>query len=73
VIVNVALFQQTSGSEDVEETRKSDIILIASAASILLSLYEMYENDNVERALFVGQWPPTILALAIYVRDRIDD
>jgi hypothetical protein len=69
----VALFQQSTSEEVEEETRKSDIILVASAASVLLSLYEMYENDNPERALFVGQWPPTILALAIYVRDRVEN
>lgn len=69
----MALFQQSTSEEVEEETRKSDIILVASAASVLLSLYEMYENDNPERALFVGQWPPTILALAIYVRDRVEN
>lgn len=71
--ISMALFQQTSSSGDVEETKKSDMILVAAAASVLLSLYEFYMNDNAERAIFVGHWPPTILAFAIYVRTRMEN
>ncbi|WP_089822526.1 hypothetical protein [Halogranum amylolyticum] len=67
----MALFQQTSSSEDIEEAKKSDMILLAAAASVVLSLHEFYINDNPERAVFIGHWPPTILAFAIYVRDRM--
>lgn len=69
----MALFQQTSSSGDVDEVKESDMVLLAAVASVALSLYEFYVNDNAERGVFVGHWPPTILAFAIYLRNRMQD
>jgi hypothetical protein len=67
--------QQTQQSEaasdqSVQQARGTDLFLFASLASIAFSMFEYYVKGDTERALFVGQWPQTILAMAIYLRDR---
>lgn len=42
---------------------------LAAAASVGLSWY-LLARDERHLALFVGLWPPTILAFASYVRER---
>ncbi len=43
---------------------------IASAASVGLSLYYFYVRGDRMRGLFVGLWPPTILAFSSYFNQR---
>lgn len=62
--------QQTG--DQIEEAKGTDLFLFASLASITFSMYEYYVKGDTERALFVGQWPQTILALALYLRQRRD-
>jgi hypothetical protein len=61
---------QQNGEAQIEEAKGTDLFIFASLASIAFSLYEYYVQGNTERALFVGQWPQTILALALYLRRR---
>jgi hypothetical protein len=61
---------QQSNQSQIEEAKGTDLFLFASLASIAFSLYEYYVQGNTERALFVGQWPQTILAMALYLRER---
>ncbi len=42
----------------------------ASAASVVLSLYYYFVRGNRRLGTFVGLWPPTILAFAIYLDQR---
>jgi hypothetical protein len=64
--------QQSAATSEssVQEARGTDLFLFASLASIVFSMFEYYVKGDTERALFVGQWPQTILAMAIYLRDR---
>ncbi|WP_247000491.1 hypothetical protein [Halosolutus gelatinilyticus] len=43
---------------------------IASAASVGLSWYYFFLRGERERGLFIGLWPPTILAFASYFNQR---
>ena len=61
---------QQSNQNQIEEAKGTDLFLFASLASIAFSLYEYYVKGNAERGLFVGQWPQTILAMALYLRER---
>lgn len=61
---------QQSNQTQIEEAKGTDLFLFASLASIAFSMYEYYVKGDSERALFVGQWPQTILALALYLRQR---
>ncbi len=44
--------------------------LLASAASVGLSWYYFFIRGDRQRGLFVGLWPPTILAFASYFNQR---
>lgn len=43
---------------------------MASAASVVLSLFMFFVARDREMGIFVGLWPPTILAFASYFRQR---
>ena len=43
---------------------------LAAAASVGLSWYYFFLRGEKERGLFVGLWPPTILAFASYFNQR---
>ena len=44
----------------------TDPAIVASAASVVLAWYQFFVRGNREMGLFVGLWPPTILAFASY-------
>lgn len=44
----------------------TDPAVIASAASVGLSWYYFFAKGDREMGLFVGLWPPTIMAFASY-------
>lgn len=56
--------------ESMPEARGADLALIASAASVLLAWHQFYLKGNKTRGLFVGLWPPTILAFSSYLNQR---
>ncbi|WP_049925013.1 hypothetical protein [Halopiger goleimassiliensis] len=43
---------------------------LAAAASVGLSWYYFFLRGEKQRGLFVGLWPPTILAFASYFNQR---
>ncbi|WP_207589092.1 hypothetical protein [Halomontanus rarus] len=43
---------------------------LASVASVGLSWYYFFVRGDRQRGLFVGLWPPTILAFASYFNQR---
>jgi hypothetical protein len=42
------------------------LILLLTIVLIFVSEYYYIFQNNVEKAIFIGLWPPTILALLIY-------
>lgn len=59
-----------------EETKRAtkrtgrDPIVLASVASVALSWYYFFGRGDRERGIFVGLWPPTLLAFASYFRQQ---
>lgn len=45
-----------------------DPVVIAAVGSVLLSWYQFYVRGNKMHGLFIGLWPPTLLALSNAVR-----
>lgn len=45
-----------------------DPIIMAAAVSVLLSWYQYYVRGNKVHGLFIGLWPPTLLAFSNAVR-----
>jgi hypothetical protein len=61
----------TMSGKRAEQTAKStgmDPIFLASIGSVLLSWYYFYVKGDRERGIFVGLWPPTLLAASNYLR-----
>jgi hypothetical protein len=46
----------------------TDPAIIAAGASVLLSWHYFFLRDDAEMGMFVGLWPPTILAFASYFK-----
>ncbi|WP_226011769.1 hypothetical protein [Halomicrobium salinisoli] len=57
--------QQTKGAA---QRTGRDPIVMASVASVALSWYYFYVKGDRQRGIFVGLWPPTLLAFASYFR-----
>jgi len=68
--------QQRSDPEMAEQTAEEigeqvmGPAFLASAASVGLAWYYFFLRGDKERGLFVGLWPPTILAFASYINQR---
>jgi hypothetical protein len=45
-----------------------DPIVLAAASSVLLAWYQFYVRGNKEHGLFIGLWPPTMLAFSNAIR-----
>jgi hypothetical protein len=62
--------ESTTDTEAKPETRGADLALMASAASVLLAWHQFYLKGNKTRGLFIGLWPPTILAFSSYLNQK---
>lgn len=47
--------------------RASSAAVVAAAMSVLYSWYVFFLEGNQRRGIFIGLWPPTILAFASYL------
>lgn len=45
-----------------------DPILLAAIGSVVLAWYQYYIRGNKEHGLFIGLWPPTMLAFSNAIR-----
>ncbi|WP_394346956.1 hypothetical protein [Halorussus halobius] len=65
--------QQKMGDRSTMEAAEestTDLAIVASAASVALSWYQFFGRGNKMQGLFVGLWPPTILAFASYFNQK---
>jgi hypothetical protein len=67
---SVTQVNEATGGQEMPETRGADLALVASAASVLLAWYQFYLKGNKTRGLFIGLWPPTILAFSSYLNQK---
>jgi len=54
--------------KEVGERTGRDPVIMAAAGSVLLAWYQYYIRGNTEHGLFVGLWPPTLLAFSNAIR-----
>lgn len=61
---------QSQMQESREATKRTaiDPMVLAAGASVLLSWAVFYGKGDKEQGLFIGLWPPTLLAFASYFR-----
>lgn len=52
------------------ERTGADLAVVASLASVALSLNEFFVKGNRERGIFVGLWAPTILGFSSYLKQK---
>ena len=45
-----------------------DPVIMAALGSVLLAWYQFYIRGNKEHGLFIGLWPPTLLAFSNAIR-----
>ncbi|WP_232687146.1 hypothetical protein [Halobacterium zhouii] len=65
--------QQSRAREETMEATKrtgTDPIVLASVASVALSWFYFYVRGERLKGIFVGLWPPTLLAFASYFRQQ---
>ena len=60
--------QQKEAAKEVGKRTGADPVIIAAVGSVLLSWYQFYIRGNKEYGLFIGLWPPTLLAFSNAVR-----
>lgn len=60
--------QQKERVKEVGKRTGRNPIVMAAAASVLLAWYQYYVRGNKEHGLFIGLWPPTMLAFSNAVR-----
>lgn len=55
-------------AKEVGKRTGRDPIVLAAGASVLLAWYQYYVRGNKEHGLFIGLWPPTMLAFSNAIR-----
>lgn len=69
------MFRQKTESKQAEQKEQAieagartgtDPAVLVAGASVLFSLHQFFLRGNREIGMFVGLWPPTILAFASY-------
>lgn len=55
-------------AKEVGKRTGRDPVVMAAAGSVLLAWYQYYIRGNKEHGLFIGLWPPTLLAFSNAVR-----
>lgn len=58
--------QQKDEAMEVAQKTGMDPAVVAAAGSVLLSWYFAFLRGDKEMGIFVGLWPPTILAFSSY-------
>lgn len=52
------------------EDTATDVTVLAAATSVALALHQFFVRGNKEQGIFIGLWPPTILAFASYYNQK---
>ncbi|WP_247728378.1 hypothetical protein [Halovivax limisalsi] len=72
-MANTQMIRERDASEESPQEMGREAMgpaVMAAAASVGLSWYYFFGRGDKERGLFVGLWPPTILAFASYFNQR---
>ncbi|PSP54834.1 hypothetical protein BRC82_08660 [Halobacteriales archaeon QS_1_67_19] len=52
------------------EDTATDATVLAAATSVALALHQFFVRGNRMQGIFIGLWPPTILAFASYYNQQ---
>ncbi|WP_246279863.1 hypothetical protein [Natronomonas salina] len=59
---------QMKESKEASKSTAIDPLVLTAGASVLLAWAAFYGKGDKEQGLFIGLWPPTLLAFASYFR-----
>ncbi|MDZ5811918.1 hypothetical protein U4E84_11250 [Halorubrum sp. AD140] len=57
-------------AEEITERTGYDPAILAAIGSVALAWYQFYVRGNKHYGLFIGLWPPTLLAFSSAIRDQ---
>ena len=60
--------KEKEAAKEVGKRTGRDPVIMAAAGSVLLAWYQYYVRGNKEHGLFIGLWPPTLLAFSNAIR-----
>ncbi len=60
--------QEKEAAKEVSSRTGRDPVVLAAAGSVLLAWFQYYVLGNKQHGLFIGLWPPTLLAFSNAVR-----
>lgn len=60
--------REKEAAKEVGKRTGRDPVIMAAVGSVLLSWYQFYVRGNTQHGLFIGLWPPTLLAFSNAVR-----
>jgi hypothetical protein len=60
--------KEVEAAKEVGKQTGRDPVILAAVGSVLLSWYQFYVRGNKEYGLFIGLWPPTLLAFSNAIR-----
>jgi hypothetical protein len=65
--------RRTTGQQktvEAAEDTATDVTVLAAATSVVLALHQFFVRGNRMQGVFIGLWPPTILAFASYYNQK---
>lgn len=60
--------REKEAAKDVGKRTGRDPVVVAAFGSVLLAWYQFYVQGNKEHGIFIGLWPPTLLAFSNAIR-----
>ena len=60
--------KEKEAAKEIGKKTGTDPVILAAAGSVMLAWYQFYVRGNKEHGLFIGLWPPTLLAFSNAVR-----
>lgn len=60
--------REQEAAKEVGKRTGRDPVIMAALGSVLLAWYQFYVRGNTQHGLFIGLWPPTLLAFSNAIR-----
>lgn len=57
-------------AKEIEKRTGFDPIILAAIGSVALAWFQYYVRGNRHHGLFIGLWPPTLLAFSTAIRNQ---
>lgn len=60
--------KEKEAAKEIGKRTGFDPVILAAVGSVALSWYQFYVRGNKEYGMFIGLWPPTLLAFSNAIR-----